>query len=226
MLHGFEDEAGDEGWGVALHHLEVEAAYGLDLTERVGVSGVGVFEVEVVGTPGFGVGVVVGFGGEGEEGVGLVVHEVAADLIGAVGEAGGVFVVRRGQEDDGGVDGSGADGEDAGGIGCRLRGGCGSGGDGGSGLGAVGFAGAGVEDFDGGDGCSSGVGEEAEDAGVSHQRDVGEVHDLADAVDVGVGLGVDEAGVAVAGVAADALGGEGVGLVALKAEGNGEGVDP
>jgi len=87
VLHGFEDEAGCEGWGVAFHHLEVEAADGLDLTERVGVGGVGVFEVEVVGAPGFGVGVVVGFGGDSEESVGLVVHEVAADLVGRVGEA-------------------------------------------------------------------------------------------------------------------------------------------
>ena len=37
------------------------------------------------------------------------------------------------------------------------------------------------------------------------------MHDLADAVDVGVGFGVDEAGVAVAGVAADAFGFDGVG---------------
>jgi len=74
----------------------VEAADGLDLAEGKWIGGVGVFEVEVVGAPGLGVGVVVGFGGESEEGVGLVVHEVAADLIGAVGEAGGVFVVGGG----------------------------------------------------------------------------------------------------------------------------------
>ena len=29
-FHGFEDETGGEGWGVALHHLVVEAADGLD----------------------------------------------------------------------------------------------------------------------------------------------------------------------------------------------------
>ena len=30
VFHGFEDEAGGEGWGVALHHLVVEAADWLD----------------------------------------------------------------------------------------------------------------------------------------------------------------------------------------------------
>ena len=99
LLHAFEDEAGGEGRGVALHHLVMEAADGLDLAEGKGVGGVGVAEVEVVGAPGLGVGVVVVDGGEGEEGVGLVVHEVAADLVGAVREAGGVLVVRGLEKD-------------------------------------------------------------------------------------------------------------------------------
>jgi hypothetical protein len=51
------------------------------------------------------------------------------------------------------------------------------------------------------------------------------MHDLADAVDVGVGFGVDETGIAVAGVAAHALRGKRVGFVALEAERNGKGVD-
>ena len=89
----------------------------------------------------------------------------------------------------------------------------------------AGAAAVGVLDFYGGDGGSGGVGEQAEDAGVGEQGDVGQMHDLADAVDVGVGFGVDEAGVAVAGVAADALAGDWVGFVALEAEGDGEGVD-
>ncbi len=79
--------------------------------------------------------------------------------------------------------------------------------------------------FDRGHGGSGCVGEEAQDAGVGHERDVGEMHDLADAVDVGVGFGVDETGVAVAGVAADALGFDGIVGVALETKWNGEGVD-
>jgi hypothetical protein len=71
----------------------VKAADGLDLTEGEGVVGIGVADVEVVGAPGLGVGVGVFDGGEGEERVGLVIHEVAANLVGAVGEAGGVLVV-------------------------------------------------------------------------------------------------------------------------------------
>ena len=111
-LHAFEDEAGGEGRGVALHHLVMEAADGLDLAEGQGIGGVGVAEVEVVGAPGLGVAVVVVDGGEGEERVGLVVHEVAADLIGAVGQAVGMFGVRGLEEDDGGVDGTRAQGDD------------------------------------------------------------------------------------------------------------------
>ena len=71
----------------------------------------------------------------------------------------------------------------------------------------------------------AGVGEKAEDARVGEEGDVGEMQDLANAVDVGVGFGVDEARVAVAGVAADAFAGDGVEGVALEAEGDGEGVD-
>jgi hypothetical protein len=184
----------------------MEAADGLDLAERVGIIGIGVAEVEVVGAPCLHVAVVVLEGGEGEERVGLVVHEVAADLIRGVGEAVGMFVVGGLEENDGGVDGAGAEGDD----GCFVL--CGSGG-------------VGVLDFYRGDGGSGGVGEEAEDARVGDEGDVGEMHDLANAVDVGVGFSVDEAGVAVAGVAADAPGGDGIGGVALEAEGNGEGAD-
>ena len=194
VLHGFEDEAGRERRGVAFHHLVVEAADGLDLAEGEGVAGVGVLEIEVVGAPGLGVGVGVALGGEGEQGVGLVVHEVAADLVGGVGEARGVPVRGGGEKDDGGVDGPGGEAEEvgfvAGGPGVRA--------------GSVSLR-AGVFDLDGGDGGASGVGEEAQDASVRHQGDVGQGQDLPDAVDVGVGFGVDETRVAVAGVAADAF---------------------
>ena len=96
VLHGFEHETGSEGRGVTFHHFVVEGADGLDLAERKGVGRIGVLDIEVVGAPGFGVGVVVGLGGKGEQGVGLVIHEIAADLVGAVGETAGVGVGRRG----------------------------------------------------------------------------------------------------------------------------------
>jgi hypothetical protein len=83
-----------------------------------------------------------------------------------------------------------------------------------------------VLDFYGGDGGSGGVGEEAEDAGVGEEGDVGEIHDLANAVDVGVGFGVDEAGIAVAGIAANALAGGGVGSLSLRPSGMGKVLTP
>ena len=55
--------------------------------------------------------------------------------------------------------------------------------------------------------------------------DVGQVQNLPDAVDVGVRLGVDEAGVAVAGVAANAFACFGVRFISFQAERDGEGVD-
>ena len=72
---------------------------------------------------------------------------------------------------------------------------------------------------------AAGVGEQAEDARGGEKRDVREIHNLANAVDVGVGLRVDEARVAVAGIAADALAGDWVEGVALEAERDGEGMD-
>ena len=63
------------------------------------------------------------------------------------------------------------------------------------------------------------------DARVCHQGDVGQMHDLPDAVDIRIGFGVDQAWVAIAGIAADAFRGERVGLIALEAERNGKGVD-
>lgn len=205
-LHAFEDEAGGERRSVALHHLVMKAADGLDLTERPGIVGVGVAEVEVVGAPGLSVGVGVVGGGDGEKSVGLVIHEVASNLVGAVGEAGRVLVVGGLEKDDGGVDGTGAESYDVAFVGGGRR--------------AIG-----VLDFYGSNSGSGGVGEETKDARVGEERDVGETHDLADAVDVRIGFGVDETGVAIAGVTADTLAGCGIEGVAFEAEGDGEGVD-
>jgi len=109
------------------------------------------------------------------------------------------------EKDDSGVDGPGAERDDV----CFVGGGCRA---------------VHMLDFHGCDGASASVGEKAKDARVREERDVGEIHDLADAVDVGVGLGVYEARIAVAGVAANALAGDRVERVALEAQGNGEGI--
>jgi len=78
-------------------------------------------------------------------------------------------------------------------------------------------------DFDRGDGGTGRICNDFCYFRVGQESDIGEMHDL-DAIDVGVRFGVDEAGVAVAGVATDAFGFEGVGGVAFEAERNGEGV--
>jgi len=72
--------------------------------------------------------------------------------------------------------------------------------------------------LDGLDGGPGRAGEEPRDLGAGDQRNVRQVHDLADAVDVGVGFCVHEAGVAVARVAADASALQGIPLVPLQAE--------
>ena len=155
VLHGFEDEARGERRGVSFHHLVMEAADGLDLAERKGVAGVGVAEIEVVGAPGFGVGVGVALGGEREQGVGLVIHEVAANLVGGVGEAAGMLVRGRGQEDDGRVDGSSSEAEEVGFVASKA------------GIRAASVSlRAGMFNLDGGDSGATCVGDEAQDTGV------------------------------------------------------------
>jgi hypothetical protein len=49
-----------------------------------------------------------------------VVHKVAANLIGAIGQAGRVLVIRGGQEEDRGVDGAGTHGEKPCGVDRRV----------------------------------------------------------------------------------------------------------
>jgi len=61
-----------------------------------------------------------------------------------------------------------------------------------------------VNDLDAGDSRACAVSQEARSPGVRHQSDVGQMHNLPDAIDIGIGLGVNEAGIAVAGVAANA----------------------
>ncbi len=196
-LHGLEDEAGGEGWGVVLHHLVMKAADGLDGAHGKVVFAVGVAEVEVVGAPGLRVTVVVTIKAEGEESIGLVVHEVAAHHVGAVvGEAARVLVGGGLQEERGGVDGSTADGDDVAEVGGEF--------------GKI-VNGTVVLNFDANNGGSCWICDYFSYFCFGEKRDIRKMHDLADAIDVGVGFGVNEAWIAVAGVAADAFGIENVG---------------
>ena len=89
----------------------MKAADGLDLPERKRISRVGILQVEIVGAPGLGVAVLIAIGADCEQCVGLVVHEVAAHLVGAVGEAIRMLVVGGCEKNDCGVDSAGTDGE-------------------------------------------------------------------------------------------------------------------
>ncbi len=52
--------------------------------------------------------VLIAIGGNGKQGISLAVHEIAADLIRAVGETGRMLICGRRKQDDRGVDGAGA----------------------------------------------------------------------------------------------------------------------
>src|SRR5580658_4143544 len=106
MLHLFEYETRRKGRCVAFHHLEVETTHGLHLSQRERVGGVRILKVEIVRSPRLRVAVLVPFGTQRQERVGLVVHEVAANLIGPIPETSWMLVVGRGQQKDRGVDGS------------------------------------------------------------------------------------------------------------------------
>ena len=194
----------------------MKAADGLNLSEGKWKSRVRVPEVEVVGTPRFRIAVLVAFGGQGEQRVGLVVHEVASHLVGPVCEAGGMFIVGGGKQNDRRIDGAGAYGEQARRVDGRIA--------------AIGSRwrispGAGVNHFHAGNSRAGAVRQQARNAGVCHQGDVGQMHNLPDAVDIGVGFGVNQAGIAVACIAANALRRDRVRFVALQAQRHRKGVN-
>jgi hypothetical protein len=132
----------------------------------------------------------------------LVEHEVAADLIGTVGEAMGMLLVRTPQEKGGGVDRTAGNNhlvtENL--LDSSVR----------------------ILVLDVVDGASIGRSEESEDMGSRDESDVLKMMNRTDAVHVGVGLGVGEAGVAVAGVAADAGAVLGMLFVEFETDGNRE----
>jgi hypothetical protein len=76
-----------------------------------------------------------------------------------------------------------------------------------------------------GNSCAGAVREEARDAGVCHQGDVGQMHNLPDAVDIGIGLGVNKAGITVARIAAERTSTPEDRFVALQSQRHGKGVD-
>ena len=86
VLHGFEDEAGRQQGDVAFHHFRVEAAYRLDLAQRIRIIRVGIPYIEVIGAPGLGVRVLVPVRRDGQQGIRLVIHEISAELAGGVGK--------------------------------------------------------------------------------------------------------------------------------------------
>src|ERR1041385_3779528 len=179
--HKFEREAGSDGGRAGGKGDGVELADEGDVAHREFPFLGG--EVVVVEAEGFLENGVVGGFGDGEQNRIGVAHVVAADDVGGVGEAARVFVVGGAEEGGGGVNRAGGDDDDIGGVGFFF---------------AVAF------DFDFGDGAAGGVGVEALDQGVGQQGDIGVLQGGVDADGLRIGLGIDEAGVAVAGGAADA----------------------
>jgi hypothetical protein len=107
VLHGFEDEAGRQRRGVAFHHFRVEAAYRLDLAQRIWIIRVCIPQIEVIRAPGLRVRVFIPVRRDGEQGIRLVIHEISADLVGGVGKPVGVLVVGGCQQNHSRVHGAG-----------------------------------------------------------------------------------------------------------------------
>jgi len=95
----------------------VKATDWLNLSKWVRVFGVRILEIEIVGAPSLRIGIFVPFGGDRKQRVGLVIHEVASDLIGAVRKAPRALVAGRSQKYDCRIDSTRADGEETRGIG-------------------------------------------------------------------------------------------------------------
>ena len=141
--------------------------------------------------------------GQGEHGLAVVEGVVATELIGPVGEAVRVLLGGRGEQQLGRVGRSARDDDD-------VR--------------AVGLAGALAVDGDLRHGGAARVGVERHGLGVSQQRDVRVLERRAHREHLRVGLGVHEAGEAVAGGAADAVAVGHVGLVQHHPAGGVEGL--
>ena len=137
---------------------------------------------------------------------------MAAYHVGAVvAQAAWMFASGGAEKKSGGVNGSATDSDNAAEVGGEFRR-C--------------VCGAVVLNFDAGNGGACWICNNFCYFSLGQEGDVGKVHDLPDAVDVGIRLGVDEARIAIAGVTADALGIEGVGSVAFEADRNWKGVVP
>ncbi len=182
---------------LALHRLRVRLPAHLDVPERPFAAVPG--EVEVVQAEGLLEHRVVALLAQGDHGLAVVVHVVAADLARAVGQAIRVPVGSRPEQDGGAVGGPGRDRHD---------------------VGLVDLLAAAPADHHGRDGSGRpGPCLEALDFGVDQQGDVRLVQDRAHGDDVGVGLGVYQARVAITPGTADALAGRPVRLVEQDAAG-------
>ena len=193
--------------GLAADLFGVGGGAHLDEAERV--FPVVAAEIPVAEGEGFLEDGVVGLLQDGHDDRHVVAHVVAADLAGAVGEAVRMVVIGGAEQEQGGAEGTAGDDDDVGGEIVFL---------------AV------TQHVDLADALAAGIGLEPGDEGAGEEDEVGvggaggvDAHDLA------VGLGVDGAGEAVEGVAADAgavgFGGAVRVLVELDAEGEVEGVE-
>src|SRR5690348_15868027 len=175
---------------LALHRLRVRLPGHLDVPERPFAAVPG--EVEVVQAERLLEHRVVALLAQGDHGLAVVVHVVAADQARAVGQAIRVPVGRRPEQDGGTVRRPGSYYYDVGLVHILLP---------------V------TVDHDGGDGPAARIGLEAPDFGVDQQGDVFLIQDRAHRDDVRVGLGVYQARIAIAPGAPDALAGRPVRLV-------------
>ena len=166
-----EEAEGGPGAG-GLDRLAVELAEGLDIAERIAVVGAG--PIPVVQAEGLLEGdVQIAAGARPDDEGGRVAHVVAADHPGAVRDA----VRLRPEQEGGTVDG--ARGEDIA-VGLHLEGD------------AVAL------DLQSRHGVAAGIGDDPPHCGVGHQLDVVGVECRPHRADVGIALGVDEAGVGIA----------------------------
>jgi hypothetical protein len=82
-----------------------------------------------------------------------------------------------------------------------------------------------VNDFYRRNGGACTIRKQASHAGVCHQRDIGKVKDLPNAIDIGIGLSMNETWITIACITSNAFGSEWVGFVTLEAKRDRESID-
>ncbi len=161
-----------------------------------------VVPIEIVAGQGLGEGDLLALRGQGDHGRQGVEHVVAADLVGAVGEAVRMGGVGRSQQHGGGVHRAGGQHHEV--AGPAL-------------LAVLG----GADHL--GDRAAGGIGLQLDDLAAGEQGDVRRVQQRLDGDGAGVGLGLEQARIAAAGLALDAGGGDRMSLVQPDPDRQGEG---